>query len=852
MSAMAAYVDLPNGIVSARTNITIEIWATPLSTPNWARIFEFGRTATGDGLGAAGEYTGASTEAAPGTTQAQDDIMLSAAVGTNISEQRFEAELGGTVTNLDAGLATVAGVPHHYAVTFTDGAGIYTNHGGRWQWYRDGDPVTFLDVSNHLAAISDVNNWLGRSQWSADSLANNDYAEVRISTVAMSRGQVLANYLLGPNYVPAATAMLTNSDATGASSFNAAGQWSSGTAPSVGNSYETYDFGLSTPATSSSYIFAGASLKVSGGSLVWKGTSSSLTITNLILNAGTVRHSGTGNFTLAGKLTVTTNGGVINCVNGTNSLTAALAGNGPLTFLANAAALSGTNSGYTGRIYVGNGMAGAVVIDSLARLGASPTNYVYNQLTLNRGTLQTTATFSFSDTNRGILLDVSGGTFSVAMNTTLTVGSTLSSPATASTIVEGSLTKTSAGTLILNSPSNTFKGTLYVDSAAASGSDGVVRIANNLVMANAHSPIFIRNNNSAISTLQLDGSTGNLFLPQDLAVSCRSVSTATVENLAGTNTLAGTIYLNVGGNLFNLQSDAGMLVFKGTNQYTGSLTGGRTYAFSGAGNFLVAGPILNSTNGAPISLTKTGAGTLTFAATNTFDGPTTFGGGTVYVNGGLDTNTVTVSGGTLAGGGRILGAVTVQSGATLAPGTNNIGCLTISNSLSLAGGSATQIRLSKSGAVTTNDAVKGLASLTCGGSLTVTNIGSTALAAGDTFKVFSAASYGGAFSTAVLPSLGTNLYWTNRLAADGTLAVVKAVSTVATNLAFALTGTNLSLSWPADHTGWRLLVQTGNLSSGLSFDTNDWMPVSSSQQTNQMVLPVEATLPASFYRLVYP
>ena len=103
--------------------------------------------------------------------------------------------------------------------------GIYTNNGGSWKWYRDGFLVGGIDVSNHLSAIHDVNNWLGRSQWSGDSNANNDYSEVRISNVALSEQQLLANYTLGPNYnLPANIVTMTNSDAWGATStsFNAA------------------------------------------------------------------------------------------------------------------------------------------------------------------------------------------------------------------------------------------------------------------------------------------------------------------------------------------------------------------------------------------------------------------------------------------------------------------------------------------------------------------------------------------------------------------------------------------------------------------------------------------------------
>ena len=57
-------------------------------------------------------------------------------------------------------------------------------------------------------------------------------------------------------------------------------------------------------------------------------------------------------------------------------------------------------------------------------LGANPGSPTADQLTLNGGTLHTTATFSIDDTNRGITLGASGGTFSPNNGTTLTIAST--------------------------------------------------------------------------------------------------------------------------------------------------------------------------------------------------------------------------------------------------------------------------------------------------------------------------------------------------------------------------------------------------------------------------------------------
>jgi autotransporter-associated beta strand protein len=238
---------------------------------------------------------------------------------------------------------------------------------------------------------------------------------------------------------------------------------------------------------------------------------------------------------------------------------------------------------------------------------------------------------------------------------------------TASLAGTNGFAKSGPGTLILAANSYV-SGTLNIDTGSTTSNEGAVRAAQPAALANA-TTIQIRNNNNGSSTLQLDGTAGGVSVPARVNVSCRGGSTATIQNLAGTNTLSGFIALDVGGSFFNIQSDAGQLVFAGANQYVGSLTGGRSYVFSGAGDHLVNGPIRNSTNGAPISLTKSGAGTLTLAGANTYGGTTTVSGGALLVNSSLGAGGLTLSGGTMLGGnGAISSAVTVPSGATLAPG----------------------------------------------------------------------------------------------------------------------------------------------------------------------------------------
>jgi len=148
----------------------------------------------------------------------------------------------------------------------------------------------------------------------------------------------------------------------------------------------------------------------------------------------------------------------------------------------------------------------------------------------------------------------------------------------------------------------------------------------------------------------------------------------------------------------------------------------------------------------------------------------------------------------------------------------------------------------------TNDQLLVVGTLTCGGTLVVTNLAGT-LAGGESFKLFQAGTINGSFGSNSLPDLNAGLAWNAANLSNGLLSVVQ---TTPTNLTWSVTGTNLNLSWPQGYTGWRLFMQTNNLGSGLSLDTNDWFAVPASQTTNQVTLPLDPALPAGFYRLIFP
>jgi polygalacturonase len=70
-----------------------------------------------------------------------------------------------------------------------------------------------------------------------------------------------------------------------------------------------------------------------------------------------------------------------------------------------------------------------------------------------------------------------------------------------------------------------------------------------------------------------------------------------------------------------------------------------------------------------------------------------------------------------------------------------------------------------------------------------------------------------------------------------------------TNLNFQIAANELQLSWPQDHLGWRLQIQTNSLSSGLG---TNWVSVPDSTGVTATNLPIVSGNACVFCRLAYP
>jgi hypothetical protein len=132
--------------------------------------------------------------------------------------------------------------------------------------------------------------------------------------------------------------------------------------------------------------------------------------------------------------------------------------------------------------------------------------------------------------------------------------------------------------------------------------------------------------------------------------------------------------------------------------------------------------------------------------------------------------------------------------------------------------------------------------------------GTINLAAGSGFTngLYTLFTYGNGLNWAS-PTLGTtpagNYIYSFNTNSPGQvrLSVQPSVSVAPVSLNFQTTFNQLGLSWPADHIGWHLLVQTN--SSGLG---TNWQVISGSELTNQLFLPIDPAQGSVFLRLTYP
>ncbi len=308
-------------------------------------------------------------------------------------------------------------------------------------------------------------------------------------------------------------------------------------------------------------------------------------------------------------------------------------------------------------------LGGTVAINNEANLGANLPAFNAAGLLLNGGALRATASFAIDDSNRGLTLGASGGTFDVPDAThTLTIANPITGP--------GVLTKVGAGTLTLSGNNTMGSGTLTFGSGTENR--GALRLASADALG-GYSTIHLPANNAGQSRIELTG--GIAFNAYDITTLGRhsqQTTGATLVNISGNNIWNGDISITGTGGGYGIRSDAGTLTLNGRLDRTLSSNDTRNWELGGAGNIVVHGLITQSSAQGNVGLAKFGAGTLTLTAANTYGAGTTISGGTLRLQGGdnrLPTGTAVQFGGSGTldlDAGQAIHSVTFANGVTAA------------------------------------------------------------------------------------------------------------------------------------------------------------------------------------------
>ncbi len=175
LDGVTNFVDLPNGLISSLTDVTVMMWSSWRSSGSYERVFDFGTSTAGEGVRSACKS------------------CLLVMVGFNDPDHGLCAQVHAP--GYDTEQITTIQPPdtneHQVTLTFKANDSMTL--------YLDGVPLGSTPVTIPLSAIMDDNDWLGLSEYMSDRLYQGSLDEFRIYDRALSACEVAATVDTGPD-----------------------------------------------------------------------------------------------------------------------------------------------------------------------------------------------------------------------------------------------------------------------------------------------------------------------------------------------------------------------------------------------------------------------------------------------------------------------------------------------------------------------------------------------------------------------------------------------------------------------------------------------------------------------------
>jgi autotransporter-associated beta strand protein len=429
----------------------------------------------------------------------------------------------------------------------------------------------------------------------------------------------------------------------------------------------------------------------------------------------------------------------------------------------------------------------------------------------------------------------------------------------------GGLVKASSGTLVLSSGSAyTYAGdtiinggTLTLSGAAVAG--GVNKLASGTVWVNpgatlnlaagaqfnygSGTPAVVLNNGTLAMTDSQYNYIKNITFTNGATWALGTGSL--INGLTGANFNLATVTSQASANTSTITTRGGAIAANGGVAF--NVARGTT------ASDLIVSAILSDYNGGLGSITKTGNGVLTLNAANSYSGTTTISAGTLALGAlgsiGYSTNIVIAGGATLDASANYF---PLSSSQTLG---NSGGTAILGGNVNATSG---KVALAYASGTPALNVTNGVLTLAPASTIKVNNTGAPLTTAGSPYKLISKTTGGSVAGTvpasAVVGGNGLAVGTTNSLqiiSGELYLNVTATVNSTPTNIVSTISGNTLTLSWPSDHTGWRLQVQTNSLNTGLGTNWVTW-PYSDSTTNNSVSVTMNPNAPTVFFRMIYP